>query len=81
MHKRILVGVIKGENNFGAMALVYPGCVAVGATAAEAKKRLSEALVTHIQGMLEDGEALPEDIVDSEVLELSIEIPVEATHN
>lgn len=38
----------------------FPGCVSNGATEDEALARGEEALGFHVEGMMEDGEALPE---------------------
>ena len=75
MQKRILIGICKGEENYGATALDYPGCVAVGKTVEEVKKRMQEALATHIEGMLEDGEELPDDVTDFAVVDIQITMP------
>ncbi|MFT4134751.1 type II toxin-antitoxin system HicB family antitoxin [Labrys sp. (in: a-proteobacteria)] len=37
-----------------------PGCVSAGATLDEARDMAAEALALHLQGMAEDGEAVPE---------------------
>ena len=38
----------------------FPGCVTAGTTLEEARRMAAEALEFHIQGMSEDGEAIPE---------------------
>ncbi|MDP3853605.1 type II toxin-antitoxin system HicB family antitoxin [Phenylobacterium sp.] len=38
----------------------FPGCVSAGATLDEARAMGAEALALHIEGMVEDGDALPE---------------------
>ena len=38
----------------------FPGCVTAGQTLEEARKAALEALSLHIEGMLEDGEAIPQ---------------------
>ncbi len=38
----------------------FPGCVTAGETLEEARKAALEALSLHIEGMLEDGEAIPQ---------------------
>lgn len=38
----------------------FPGCVSAGADLDEARAMGEEALALHIEGMIEDGEALPE---------------------
>lgn len=37
----------------------FPGCVTAGSTLAEARTFAEEALSFHIQGMIEDGDAIP----------------------
>lgn len=38
----------------------FPGCVTVGDTLEEARRMAEEALALHLEGMLEDGQVLPE---------------------
>jgi predicted RNase H-like HicB family nuclease len=38
----------------------FPGCITAGKTLEEASRMASEALAFHIQGMIEDGEEVPE---------------------
>ena len=75
MEKRVLIGICRGEENYGATALDYPGCVAVGKTVEEVKERMREALATHLEGMLEDGEELPDDVTDFAVIDVRIREP------
>jgi predicted RNase H-like HicB family nuclease len=37
----------------------FPGCVTAGKTLEEARRMAAEALALHIEGMIEDGEAIP----------------------
>lgn len=48
------------ESDFGVSFPDFPGCITAGKTVDEAKDLAQEALAFHIQGMLEDGESLPE---------------------
>jgi predicted RNase H-like HicB family nuclease len=48
------------ESDYGVAFPDFPGCVTAGATIDEAKDLAQEALLFHIEGMLEDGETLPE---------------------
>jgi predicted RNase H-like HicB family nuclease len=48
------------ESDFGVSFPDLPGCVAAGATLDEARDMAAEALALHLEGMAEDGEALPE---------------------
>ncbi len=75
MRKRVIIGICRGEDNYGATALDYPGCVAVGKTIEEVRERMQEALASHIEGMLEDGEELPGDVTDFAVIDVQIHAP------
>lgn len=48
------------ESDFGVSFPDFPGCVTAGATLDEARAMAAEALALHIEGMIEDGEAIPE---------------------
>ncbi len=48
------------SNNWGAYAPDVPGCGSVGDTWEEMLERIQEALTFHIEGILEDGDPLPE---------------------
>lgn len=47
------------EGGFGVYFPDLPGCVSAGETEAEARAGAAEALALHLEGMAEDGEALP----------------------
>ena len=47
-------------NNYGAYAPDVPGCISTGRTWDEVQAMIREALTFHIEGLLEDGEPLPE---------------------
>ncbi|MEE8387034.1 MAG: type II toxin-antitoxin system HicB family antitoxin [Acidiferrobacterales bacterium] len=49
----------KADSNYSAYVPDLPGCVATGATTEEAEKEIREAIEFHIEGMKEDGEAIP----------------------
>jgi predicted RNase H-like HicB family nuclease len=48
------------KSDFGVSFPDFPGCVTAGKTLEEARRMAAEALVFHISGMAEDGEAIPE---------------------
>jgi predicted RNase H-like HicB family nuclease len=48
------------KSDFGVSFPDFPGCVTAGRTLAEAQKLAREALELHIEGMIADGEALPD---------------------
>jgi predicted RNase H-like HicB family nuclease len=56
---RYAVVIEKAEGNFSAYVPDLPGCVATGATLAEVEKEIRDAIAFHLDGMREDGLALP----------------------
>ena len=48
------------ESEFGVSFPDLPGCVTAGATLDEARDLAAEALAFHLEGLTEDGEAIPE---------------------
>lgn len=68
---RYTVIIEKGENSIGAYVPDLPGCVAVGDTREEALQLIQEAIEFHIEGMKEDGQAIPEPTSTSELVEVT----------
>lgn len=60
MGKNIIIRISKAGNCYNAHAPDFPGCLATGKTADEAKRKIIAALSTHIRAMLEDGEYIPD---------------------
>lgn len=55
------IGIIHEENGtFGISFPDFPGCISGGATLDDAIAKGAQALAFHVEGMVEDGEALPE---------------------
>jgi predicted RNase H-like HicB family nuclease len=48
------------NSDYGVSFPDFPGCITAGKTLDEASRMAAEALAFHIQGMIEDGEAIPE---------------------
>lgn len=48
------------ESDYGVDFPDLPGCISAGSTLDEAREMARESLALHIQGMLEDGDILPE---------------------
>ena len=57
---RYAVVIEKAEGNYSAYVPDLPGCVATGATVKEVETEISEAIRFHIEGLEEDGLAVPE---------------------
>jgi predicted RNase H-like HicB family nuclease len=49
-----------GKSDYGVSFPDFPGVVTAGKTLEEARRLAAEALALHIQGMVEDGETIPE---------------------
>jgi predicted RNase H-like HicB family nuclease len=56
---RYAVVIEKTEHNYSAYVPDLPGCVATGATVAEAEAQIREAIEFHIDGLREDGLSIP----------------------
>ena len=52
--------VVKTGNGYSAHLPDLPGCIAAGDTFEETSRLIQEALVFHLEGIAEDGEAIPE---------------------
>ena len=61
----------KGDNGFGAYVPDLPGCVAVGETKEEALHLIQEAIEFHLEGMREAGQAIPEPVSISELVDVA----------
>jgi len=48
------------DSDYGVSFPDFPGCITAGRTLDEASRMAAEALAFHIQGLVEDGEAVPE---------------------
>jgi predicted RNase H-like HicB family nuclease len=69
---RFLVIIEKGHQGYGAYAPYLPGCVAVGDTQEEIEKNMREAIVMHLQEMLEDQEPIPAPQTSVEYMDISL---------
>ena len=56
---RFLIVIEKANGNFSVYSPDLPGCVATGKTRAQATRNMYEAIEMHLQGLLEDGLAIP----------------------
>jgi predicted RNase H-like HicB family nuclease len=48
------------DSDYGVSFPDFPGCVSAGGTLDEARRMAEEALALHVDGMVEDGEPVPE---------------------
>ena len=57
---RYAIVIEKAESNYSAYVPDLPGCVATGATVEEVESQIREAIEFHLEGLREDGAAIPE---------------------
>lgn len=56
---RYAIVIEQAEGNYSAYVPDLPGCVATGATVEETENSMREAIEFHLDGMREDGLAIP----------------------
>lgn len=56
------IGIIHKDpdSDYGVSFPDFPGCITAGSDIEEVRRMAQEALAFHIEGMIEDGDALPE---------------------
>ncbi|MER2526689.1 MAG: type II toxin-antitoxin system HicB family antitoxin [Candidatus Competibacter denitrificans] len=69
---RYLVIIEEGANSFGAYVPDLPGCVAVAETKTAVVELIEEAIEFHLEGMKEDGVAIPQPHSSSQIVEVRI---------
>jgi len=57
---RYAVVIEQAANNYSAYVPDLPGCVATGDSVAETEQAIREAIEFHIEGLREDGAAIPQ---------------------
>lgn len=64
------IGLIhkEADSDFGVSFPDFPGAITAGKTLDDARAMAEEALVLHVEGLTEDGEALPEPSTLEEVM-------------
>lgn len=60
----------KTENNYAAYVPDLPGCIATGKTRDDVERHIREAIAFHIDGLREQGEAVPEPVTWAELVEV-----------
>lgn len=68
---RYAVVIENAGANFSAYVPDLPGCVATGATVAEAEAAIREAIVFHLDGLREDGSPIPPPLSTVEYVEVA----------
>lgn len=65
------VVIEKGPTSYGASVPDLPGCVAIGETPDEVLGLIKEAIEFHLEGMREDGDAIPVPSTTAAVVEVA----------
>jgi len=56
---RYAIVIEQAGDNYSAYVPDLPGCVATGGTVEEVERQIREAIEFHMEGMRQDGEAIP----------------------
>ena len=68
---RYAIVIERAEGNYSAYVPDLPGCVATGATVAEVEAEIRDAIAYHLEGMREDGLAVPSPSSQVEYVEVA----------
>ena len=69
---RFLIVIEKANGNYSAYCPDLPGCVATGKTQEETERNMHEAVQMHIEGMIEDKMAIPENVTLAEYIAIAV---------
>lgn len=67
-----VVVIEKAVNNYCAYVPDLPGCIATGATREATEAEIRSAIEFHIEGLLEDGDPIPEPTASASVVAVSL---------
>lgn len=68
--RKYAIVIEHGENNLSAYVPDLPGCITTGKTVAEIERNIRGAIELHLEGMMEDGDPIPEPHTDARYVEL-----------
>jgi predicted RNase H-like HicB family nuclease len=74
MHYAVIIE--KGDTSYGAYVPDLPGCIAVGKTREEVETLIREAIEFHLEGMVEDGDPIPEPTCIAINVEVNVPVRV-----
>jgi predicted RNase H-like HicB family nuclease len=70
--RKYAIVIERGANNLSAYVPDLPGCVTTGHTVEEVERNIREAIELHLEGMMEDGEPIPEPSTFVSYVELQV---------
>jgi predicted RNase H-like HicB family nuclease len=68
--RKYAIVIEHGENNLSAYVPDLPGCITTGRTVEEIERNIREAIELHLEGLLEDGDQIPEPHTEVAYVEL-----------
>lgn len=69
--KKYLIVIEKTETGYSAYSPDLPGCVSTGDTRDEVESNMQEAIEFHLDGMKQEGYAIPEPSTESAYLQVT----------
>ena len=70
--RKYAVVIEHGERNLSAYVPDLPGCVSTGKTIEEIQRNIREAIEFHLEGMVADGDPIPEPSTSVSYVELRV---------
>ena len=67
-----VVVIEKAANNYSAYVPDLPGCIATGSTREETEAEIRSAIEFHLEGIVEDGDPIPEPTTTASVVAVSL---------
>ena len=67
-----VVVIEKAANNYSAYVPDLPGCIATGSTREETEAEIRSAIEFHLEGIVEDGDPIPEPTTTTSVVAVSL---------
>ncbi len=66
--RQFVILIENGPENLSAYVPSLPGCITTGRTREEIIANMYEAIQLHLEGMMEDGEAIPDEDLEAVTL-------------
>ncbi len=63
--RQYLVLIENGPDNLSAYVPSLPGCITTGKTRSDVLENMMEAIQLHLEGMVEDGDPIPDEDLDA----------------
>ena len=74
--KKYLIVIEPTQTGFSAYSPDLPGCVSTGRTREEVEQNMRDAIAFHLDGLREEGQAVPEPQTFSAYVELPAEVSI-----